>query len=244
MLSQGEEGSSGSSDGGSSSEDRRSEHWALVLPPFEMRQQGEGRQQSVGTSLESASASLQRSDASSSASTQLPWLPRDKLQLLQAWEQGHVDRFHCGKWAPLQESIDYQLWVQLGSDAAPAAAGSASSTGPPLSMAAQHGAHAGDGSSSSSIHGGQASAQEDLCCAHTGQGSGNIHADSAQAATPVDLQGQAYPAAYHEFWEPVCVVRRAAMPLYDARFKGYGLNKVQHAYHLAALGFRFLVSTA
>ena len=43
--------------------------------------------------------------------------------------------------------------------------------------------------------------------------------------------------------EPVCIASRAALPPYDAGFRGYGLNKVQHAYHLAALGFTFLVRT-
>lgn len=39
------------------------------------------------------------------------------------------------------------------------------------------------------------------------------------------------------------IVNRADLPPYDPRFRGYGLNKVQHAYHLATLGFRFLVMT-
>lgn len=32
------------------------------------------------------------------------------------------------------------------------------------------------------------------------------------------------------------------LPPYSEAFKGYGLNKQQHAWHAAALGFRFLVS--
>jgi hypothetical protein len=32
------------------------------------------------------------------------------------------------------------------------------------------------------------------------------------------------------------------LPLYSEAFRGYGLNKQQHARHAAALGFRFLVS--
>jgi hypothetical protein len=34
------------------------------------------------------------------------------------------------------------------------------------------------------------------------------------------------------------------LPPYSEAFRGYGLNKQQHAWHAAALGFRFLVSNA
>ncbi|KAG2453085.1 hypothetical protein HYH02_002417 [Chlamydomonas schloesseri] len=44
---------------------------------------------------------------------------------------------------------------------------------------------------------------------------------------------------YHEYFEPYGVVRRDQVPFYDERFRGYGLNKVQHAYHMAAAGFQF-----
>ncbi len=41
--------------------------------------------------------------------------------------------------------------------------------------------------------------------------------------------------------EPICIAAKSELPRYDERFKGYGLNKVQHSYHLAALGARFMV---
>ncbi|KAG2437412.1 hypothetical protein HXX76_006064 [Chlamydomonas incerta] len=44
---------------------------------------------------------------------------------------------------------------------------------------------------------------------------------------------------YHEYFEPYGIVRRDQVPFYDERFRGYGLNKVQHAYHMAAAGFQF-----
>lgn len=44
-----------------------------------------------------------------------------------------------------------------------------------------------------------------------------------------------------EYFEPYGIVLRSRSPCYDPRFKGYGLNKVQHAWHIAAMGTRFLV---
>ncbi|GIM05697.1 hypothetical protein Vretimale_10130 [Volvox reticuliferus] len=46
---------------------------------------------------------------------------------------------------------------------------------------------------------------------------------------------------YHEYFEPYGIVRRDQVPLYDERFRGYGLNKVQHVYHMWAAGFQFRV---
>jgi hypothetical protein len=57
-----------------------------------------------------------------------------------------------------------------------------------------------------------------------------LHADH-----PLQLQ-------YHEYWEPFGAGPIASMPLYDERFRGYGLNKQQHTRHLEALGFEFQVS--
>lgn len=48
-----------------------------------------------------------------------------------------------------------------------------------------------------------------------------------------------YDLTYHEYWEPVGVVAAAGLPAYDPAFQGYGLNKVQFSYHLAALGYAF-----
>lgn len=57
-----------------------------------------------------------------------------------------------------------------------------------------------------------------------------LHADH-----PLQLQ-------YHAYWEPFGAGPIASMPLYDERFRGYGLNKQQHTRHLEALGFVFQVS--
>ncbi len=37
---------------------------------------------------------------------------------------------------------------------------------------------------------------------------------------------------------------RLQVPRYDARFRGYGLNKVEQAYRMAAMGFEFRVRVA
>lgn len=37
------------------------------------------------------------------------------------------------------------------------------------------------------------------------------------------------------------IVYKHALPPWDERFTGHGLNKVQHGYHMAALGFKFMV---
>jgi hypothetical protein len=54
------------------------------------------------------------------------------------------------------------------------------------------------------------------------------------ADQPLQLQ-------YHPYWEPFGAGPIASMPLYDERFRGYGLNKQQHTCHLGALGFKFEV---
>jgi len=65
--------------------------------------------------------------------------------------------------------------------------------------------------------------------------------------TAADSDGGAGTAAlleapFYEYWEPVVVASRGTgLPCYDPSFKGYGLNKVQHATHMHVLGFRFLV---
>lgn len=50
-----------------------------------------------------------------------------------------------------------------------------------------------------------------------------------------------YEVPYLEFFEPHVIGLTASMPRYDERFKGYGLNKVQHTYAAASSGFRFKV---
>ena len=52
---------------------------------------------------------------------------------------------------------------------------------------------------------------------------------------------ETYEARYAEGFEPYVLVRAATCPRFDARFRGYGLNKVQHAFALDALGYRFVV---
>eukprot|EP01023_Acetabularia_acetabulum_P062411 TRINITY_DN7680_c0_g1_i4.p1 TRINITY_DN7680_c0_g1~~TRINITY_DN7680_c0_g1_i4.p1 ORF type:complete len:407 (+),score=27.42 TRINITY_DN7680_c0_g1_i4:244-1464(+) len=46
---------------------------------------------------------------------------------------------------------------------------------------------------------------------------------------------------YVEYYEPLGIVRKSLVPKYDERFRGYGLNKVQFAYHLNFLNCTFYV---
>jgi len=50
-----------------------------------------------------------------------------------------------------------------------------------------------------------------------------------------------YEVQFLEFFEPQGIAAKQQLPLYDECFRGYGLNKVQHAWHMAALGFKFKV---
>jgi glycosyltransferase-like protein LARGE len=51
----------------------------------------------------------------------------------------------------------------------------------------------------------------------------------------------AYEVGYCEYFEPQGVAVKQQLPLYDECFRGYGLNKVQHAWHCAQLGYSFKV---
>ena len=53
---------------------------------------------------------------------------------------------------------------------------------------------------------------------------------------------RAYDATFVEGFEPYVIVSLKDIPKYDARFVGYGLNKVQHAVHMNAIGFKFVVA--
>lgn len=44
------------------------------------------------------------------------------------------------------------------------------------------------------------------------------------------LSNEAYSVDYAEYYEPYIVARRSAVPDYDPRFRGYGLNKISHLY--------------
>lgn len=55
-------------------------------------------------------------------------------------------------------------------------------------------------------------------------------------------KGDEYSVEYNLGFEPYIVARREEVPRYDARFRGYGLNKVVHLYRLAVVeGFSFVV---
>jgi len=57
-------------------------------------------------------------------------------------------------------------------------------------------------------------------------------------------QGEEYSVRYSLGFEPYIVARRSQVPRYDARFRGYGLNKVVHLYRMAAVdSFDFVVAT-
>lgn len=55
------------------------------------------------------------------------------------------------------------------------------------------------------------------------------------------LPAPAPAAAGGQFWEPQGVAVRHQLPAWDEGFRGYGLNKVQHAWHAAQRGYRFKV---
>jgi len=50
-----------------------------------------------------------------------------------------------------------------------------------------------------------------------------------------------YRVEYEECYEPYVVAARAHVPKYDERFRGYGMNKIVHIFHLHALGTAFFV---
>jgi len=57
-------------------------------------------------------------------------------------------------------------------------------------------------------------------------------------------QGEEYSVNYALGFEPYVVARRSQVPRYDARFRGYGLNKVVHLYRMALVdNFNFVVAT-
>eukprot|EP00775_Hariotina_reticulata_P011557 gene11557-11701_t len=63
---------------------------------------------------------------------------------------------------------------------------------------------------------------------------------------PIDInrwlgEVEAYEVPFVEYFEPQGIAVKQQLPLYDECFRGYGLNKVQHAWHMAALGFKFKV---
>ena len=43
---------------------------------------------------------------------------------------------------------------------------------------------------------------------------------------------------YEPRYEPWVICDRLAVPWYDARFRGYGQNKIIHLEHMKQLGFR------
>ena len=51
----------------------------------------------------------------------------------------------------------------------------------------------------------------------------------------------AYEVSYQECYEPYVIGHRALFPRYDERFRGYGMNKIQHLYACHCRGLRFVV---
>jgi hypothetical protein len=68
----------------------------------------------------------------------------------------------------------------------------------------------------------------------------NAAAQTAAAAACA----HAYDVKYCEYFEPQGVALKEQLPLYDECFRGYGLNKVQHAWHCNQLGYSFKVRVA
>jgi len=50
-----------------------------------------------------------------------------------------------------------------------------------------------------------------------------------------------YEVDYEECYEPYVIGSRRLLPQYDERFRGYGMNKIQHLYACSAAGLRFVV---
>ena len=50
-----------------------------------------------------------------------------------------------------------------------------------------------------------------------------------------------YEVAYEECYEPYVIGSRRLLPRYDERFRGYGMNKIQHLYACSQAGLRFVV---
>ncbi|KAL3685628.1 hypothetical protein R1sor_003650 [Riccia sorocarpa] len=50
-----------------------------------------------------------------------------------------------------------------------------------------------------------------------------------------------YKVKYREYYEPYTVCARTLVPQFDPRFRGYGMNKISHAYHCASMGMGFTV---
>lgn len=47
---------------------------------------------------------------------------------------------------------------------------------------------------------------------------------------------------YQDKYEPYLILRLTPeLPLYDERFKGYGMNKISHVMELSLLGYKFVV---
>ena len=49
-----------------------------------------------------------------------------------------------------------------------------------------------------------------------------------------------YEVVYEECYEPYVIGSRRLLPRYDERFRGYGMNKIQHLYACHAAGLRFV----
>jgi hypothetical protein len=67
-------------------------------------------------------------------------------------------------------------------------------------------------------------------------------ADAVGKGLSVKVHGlDAYAVDYEEYFEPYVVAMRSCIPVYDERFRGYGLNKISHFYEMSQSGFGFKV---
>jgi hypothetical protein len=82
--------------------------------------------------------------------------------------------------------------------------------------------------------------------ADTAAGSAADHIFYAAVETTCNAAAcaHAYEVDYCEYFEPQGVALKDQLPLFDECFRGYGLNKVQHAWHCDKLGYRFKVRGA
>ncbi|KAG2487167.1 hypothetical protein HYH03_014149 [Edaphochlamys debaryana] len=122
--------------------------------------------------------------------------------------------FHCGRYPQPLPTVDFEAWWGASLQSLGVASG-------------PRGAAGGGGGSSDSAAGAAAGRASSRSEAAAGGGS----------------DARWLPLQYHEYFEPYGIVRRDQVPLYDERFRGYGLNKVQQAYGMAAAGYEFRLLT-
>ena len=138
-----------------------------------------------------------------------------KAELERMAAAGRVRQFAVRIFHEGHDGTDYARWWRLPFYAAGGGAGGS---------AEARGGGGGAGDKSAETQGGDGGAD-----------------GSGAAAAPRPLLASAYAVAPSADYEPWFALARGRNPWYDARFRGYGWNKVTHVARLAAIGFQFRV---